>query len=157
MQRQLLGPANGVILFPLLRRPIAARRKQPMQHRHKHRPLERELKPPRRRQLPHHRADARLLPQPLEDQRRTDGLGARRQTLAVGVRSEYRILLREAPERGQQPIQFAAGPQLVESPQAMKHPLLDAPVDALILDQEQVGAIPVGLSADEQALSMPLR
>ena len=68
------------------------------------------------------------------------------------VRPEYRVLLREAPEGSQQPIQFATGLQLVESAQAMKHPLLDAPIDALILDQEQVGAIPVGLSADEQAL-----
>ena len=123
-----------------------------MQHGQKPRPLERELKPPRRRQLPHHLSDARLLPQPLEDQARADALGACGQALAIGVRPEYRVLLREAPERGQQPIQLATGPQLVESPQAMKHPLLDAPVDALILDQEQVGAVPVGLRADEQAL-----
>ena len=34
----------------------------------------------------------------------------------------------------------------------MEHTLLDAPVDAFILDQEQVGAIPVALRAEEQVL-----
>ena len=39
--------------------------------------------------------------------------------------------------------------ELVEAPQAMEHSLDQSAMDALVFDQEQVGAIAVGLCADE--------
>jgi hypothetical protein len=45
---------------------------------------------------------------------------------------------------------LAGGEQLVEPAQAVEHALTDLAVDALILDDEQIGAVAIGLGADEQ-------
>jgi hypothetical protein len=87
-----------------------------MQHGQKHRALERKLKPSPPAQVKQHLPDTTVAPQALEDQRRTDSLRAGGQTLAVGVCPEHGVLLGEPPERGEQPIQFATGAQLIESP-----------------------------------------
>ena len=45
---------------------------------------------------------------------------------------------------------MARDEQLNESTQTIQHALLDLAVDPLVLDDQQVGAIAVGLGADEQ-------
>ena len=48
---------------------------------------------------------------------------------------------------------MARDEQLIESTQTIQHALLDLAVDPLVLDDQQVGAIAVGLGADEQGAS----
>ena len=64
--------------------------------------------------------------------------------------SQDRVLIREPAEGVEQGIEVAGGEQLVESAQAVEHALADLAVDAFILDDEKVGAVAIGLGADEQ-------
>jgi hypothetical protein len=49
----------------------------------------------------------------------------------------------------EQGIELAGGEQLIEPAQAVEHALADLAVHALIFDDEQVGAVAIGLGADE--------
>ena len=62
---------------------------------------------------------------------------------------EHEQLVREAPETLQDGVELPGRVELVETPQAMEHPLNETAIDALVFDEEQVGAIAVSLSPDE--------
>jgi hypothetical protein len=65
------------------------------------------------------------------------------------VRAQHRQLLLKTTERGEQTIQLAGSAQLIESTTPSKYPLLNVTLDALILDQQQVGSVRIGLGADK--------
>jgi hypothetical protein len=66
------------------------------------------------------------------------------------VGTEHGQLVGEAAQRGQQAVELSAGLKLIESPQPMQHALLDAPVNALALYEQQVSSSGGGLGAQEQ-------
>ena len=98
MQFQGVGLGNGIGGLPLLGGAIRARRNQAMQHGYKHRPLQRKAKTSFAGQLSEHTIDAQFLPQPLEDQSRTDATRVDRERLALGVGAQHRQLLGETPQ-----------------------------------------------------------
>ena len=147
-----VGARARVVLSPALRRAVAARRHQPMQHRQKDRALDREIKTPRRQQVRQDPSDPTLVPQPLDDQRGTDGDGLRRHAVAAGMGVEDEQLLRKPPETLHDGVELSGRLELVEAPQPMEHPLDQAAVDPLVFNEEQIGAIAVRLSADEHAV-----
>jgi hypothetical protein len=51
----------------------------------------------------------------------------------------------------EQGIDLAGGEQLIELAQTVEHALLDLALDALVLDDQQVGAVAIGLSAEAPA------
>jgi hypothetical protein len=51
----------------------------------------------------------------------------------------------------EQGIELAGGEQLIEPAPTVEHALLDLALDALVLDDQQVGAVAIGLSAEEPA------
>ena len=104
-------------------------------------------------QAAQHLIDSALLPETLKDERGTDDASAGCDGFAVGMGAQDGVLFREAAEGMQQCIELAGGEQLIQPTQPVKNALLDLAVDALVLDDEQVSAIAVGLSADEQGAS----
>jgi hypothetical protein len=75
--------------------------------------------------------------------------GARGEGLPVRVSAQNSVLVREPAQGREQGIQLAGGEQFIEPAQAVQHPLTDLAADALVLDHDEVGAIAVGLGADE--------
>jgi hypothetical protein len=102
------------------------------------------------------RGDAAVLPQPLEDQRRADAARAGGDALAAAVGAQHGELGRKATQRGQETVELPRSLKLIEATQPMQHALLDAAVNALALDQEEVGSSGSGLGAQEQK-AVPLR
>jgi hypothetical protein len=149
MQCQRIRSCHGVALFPLLGRSIAARRRQAMQDGEEHSAFHGELELPRAQHIPEHRTHATLLPQAFEDERRTNDAGARGEGLAVSVSAQNSVLVREPAQGREQGIQLAGGKQFIEPTQAMQHALTDLAADTLVLDHDKVGAVAVGLGADE--------
>jgi hypothetical protein len=56
----------------------------------------------------------------------------------------------------EQGIELAGGEQLIESAQTVEHALLDLALDVLVLDDQQVGAVAVGLGAGEPTGGLPV-
>jgi hypothetical protein len=65
--------------------------------------------------------------------------------------TKNRQLFREPPERLDERIEFAASQKFIETPEAEQDALLDLAVDALIIDDQEIGSGTVGLSANEQS------
>jgi hypothetical protein len=78
-------------------------------------------------------------------------LGIRSEGLPVGVSAQNSVLVREPAQGGEQGIELAGGEQFLEPTQAMEHPLTDLAADPFVLDHEEIGAVAVGLGADEHA------
>jgi hypothetical protein len=66
MQIEPLNAGDGVVLAPTIGSAVGAAHEQPVQHREKHRALQRKTVLAFARQLADHRAAAGLLPQPLK-------------------------------------------------------------------------------------------
>jgi hypothetical protein len=156
VQRQLLDAGDRLLAHPALGGAVAAADEQAMQHGHEYRALERELESSLAQQVVQDRVNARLLPQPLEDQRRADAARAGGDALAATMRAEHGELVGEAAQGGQQTVELARGLELIESSQPMQHALLDAAVYALALNQQKVGSSGSGLGAQEHE-AVPLR
>src|SRR6266516_8233675 len=120
-----------------------------MQDRQEDGALDREPKPPAGDPLSEHVGDATLPPQALEDECRPDGDGLRRDALATRMRVEHEQLVGKAAETFDEAIELAGGAELVQTSQPMEHPLNQAPIHALVFDEQQVRAVTVGLRADE--------
>jgi hypothetical protein len=76
---------------------------------------------------------------------------ARGEGLPMGMSTQNRVLVREPAQGRQQGIELARGEQFLEPAQAMEHPLPDLAADPFVLDHEEIGAVAVGLGADEHA------
>ena len=72
MQIELVDAFDGIILAPAICGAVGAADDEPVQHGEEHRALQREAELARACQLRDHRSAAGLLPQPLEQQRRSD-------------------------------------------------------------------------------------
>jgi hypothetical protein len=65
--------------------------------------------------------------------------------------AENRQLFGEPPERVDQHIEFAGSRKFIETSEAEQYALLNLAVDALIIDDQQIGSGTVGLGANEQS------
>ena len=117
-----------------------------MQDAHEHRPLEGELEAAPLQQLVHHRTQPQPLPQAPEQQRSADANAG--EATRLHVREHHRPL-GIARQRGDQPVELAAGVQSVLAAEgadgALAYPL--ALADAL--DEVQIAVPPGDLLADE--------
>jgi hypothetical protein len=153
IQRHRVDAGDGIVLFPLLGGTVAARRYQPLQHGQERGSFDGELEVAIPQQAAQDLADATLLPQAFKDKSRTDDARTRDDGFAVGVSAQDRVLFREPAEGVEQAIELVGGEQLIEPAQAVEHALADLAVNALIFDDEQVGAVAIGLGADEHEAS----
>ena len=69
------------------------------------------------------------------------------------MRAENGELLGESSEGPQQGIESAARDEFIQPPETEQHALLDLAVDPGVIDDEQIGAGTVGLSAYKQMAS----
>src|SRR5271165_6597323 len=87
-----------------------------------------------------HTLAARLLPHPLEGERRTDAPGRDRRRLAAVERIEHDRLVGETRPRAQQPLQLPALLQILDPPERGDHLLAHRGALAPALDDLQIGA-----------------
>ena len=148
MQIQLLDAGDGVILTPAIGGAVGAAHEQPVQHREEHRAFQRKAVLASARQLRDRRATTGLLPQPLEHQRRPDPAHSDLEGCVIAGRAQDHGLRRKARARTQQPLQLAAGLQLLETSQRRDHLLAHLVAIAAALDDLQIGAPGRGLAAE---------
>jgi hypothetical protein len=153
LQAERLGAVYGVVLFPPLGRAVTARRHQPMHDRQEDRALDREVETAAGQLLLQDVLDAALAPQPLEHQPGAHAGRARGRADALGMCIEDDQLVCEAPETAQQRVDLARRLQRVQAAEPMQDALDEAPVDALVLHEHQIGPVAVGLRADEHVAS----
>jgi len=117
VQAKLLGPWDAVVLLPHLGTPDAARGKEPVQQGQIHRPF--QIKPVFAPvgQAPHDCGQPRLLPQPPENQVRSDLGDRHRLGLSGGVRVEHLDFAGEAQPAAQQAAYLTAFPQHIQTSQ----------------------------------------
>jgi hypothetical protein len=151
MQAQLSSAIDGIVVFPFFSGPITARSKQAVQDSEEDRPLKRELKLPLAQQSDQDFVDRTGLPEALKNEGWADPGGASRDALTAGMSSENGEFLREAAERVEEGINVAAGQKLIEATETMQYTLLDLTVNPMVVDDEEIGAGTVGLSANEQS------
>ena len=106
MQFQAVDAVDAIILAPAVGGAVRAAAQQAVQHGQERRALQRELMVARARQTLDHASAARLLPNPLEGERRTGAPGRDRRRLAAVERIEHDRSVREARPRAQEPLQL---------------------------------------------------
>ena len=151
VQAQSAGAFDSVALFPLLRRAVAAGSEEPMQHSDKDGSLDGELKAAVFKQRGQHRVDRTALPEALEDQGWADPGASRNDALAGGVSAEDREFFRVFAKGLDQRVEFAAGQEFIETAKTKQDALFDFTVNALVIDDEEIGSGTVGLSANEHS------
>ena len=140
MQIKPLDAGDRVILAPTIRGAIGAAHEQPVQHGEEYRALQYKAVLTSARQLRHHHPAASLFPQPLKHQCRPDPTDRNLDRGIIVGRAQHHRLGRKARTRAQQPLQLAARPQLVETPEGRDHLLTDLVAVAAALDDLQIGA-----------------
>src|SRR5271166_2606093 len=148
MQFEAVDAIDAVVLAPAIGGAIRAAADEAVQHRQERRAFQRELVRAFARQAFDHAPASRLLPHPLEDERRTDAAGRDRRRLAAVERVEHDRLLGEPRPRAQQALQLPARLQLVDPPERGDHLLADRGALAPALDDLQIGATAGGLLAE---------
>jgi hypothetical protein len=148
VQLESIDPFDAIILAPAVCGAVRAAADEAVQHGQKRRALQREVMLARARQALDHAAAARLLPHPLEGQRRPDAPGRDCRRLAVVERIEHDGLLGEARARAQEPLQLPALLQILDPPERRDHLLAHRSALAPALDDLQIGATTRGLLAE---------
>jgi len=113
-------------------------------------PFHRELEVPLSQQGEQDFVDGTELPEALKNEGRADLGGASGNALAAGVGTEDGEFLREAAKRVEEGIDVATGEEFIEAAESMQDALLDLTVNPLVVDDEEISAGTVGLSANEQ-------
>ena len=119
-----------------------------MQHADEHRPLECELEAAAIQEIVHHLAQPQLLPQPPEQQRSADADTGKTPRLDVG---KHHRPLGMACQRGDQPVELAAGVQDVLAAEGADGALADALSLADALDEVEIAVPPGDFLADEHS------
>src|SRR5208283_5331703 len=140
MQFDLVDALDAIILAPAVGGAVRAAADEAVQHSQERRALQRELVPAFARQALDHAPAARLLPHPLEGERRTDPARRNDRGLAAVERVEHDGLVGEARARAQQALQLPALLQLVDPPEGGDHLLANGCALAPALDDLQIGA-----------------
>ena len=148
MQFEPVDAVDAIILAPAVGGAVRAAAEQAVQHGQERRALQREVMLARARQALDHAPAARLLPHPLEGERRTDAPGRDRRRLAAVERIEHDRLVGEARPRAQQPLQLPALLQILDPPERRDHLLAHRGALAPALDDLQIGAAAGGLLAE---------
>ena len=152
VQTQVGRAGDGVVDHPLLARAVGARDEQAVQDADKDRPLEGELEAAPVQQIVHHRAQSQPFPEPSEQQWPADADAG--ESAGLHVRQHHRPL-GMARQRGDQPVELAAGVEDILAAEradgALAHPL--ALADAL--DEVEVAVPPGDLLADEHRSVVP--
>ena len=148
MQLEALGAVDAIIFAPAVGGAVRAAAEQAVQHGQERRALKREVMLARARQAFDHVPAARLLPHPLEGQRRADAPGRDRRRLAAVERIEHDRLLGETRPRAQKPLQLPALLQILDPPERGDHLLAHRGALAPALDDLQIGATAGGLLAE---------
>src|SRR5208283_5124056 len=146
-----LEPADrfdAIVLAPAVGGAVRAAAEQAVQHGQKRRALQREVMLARPRQAFDHAPAARLLPHPLEGERRTDAPGRDRRPLAAVERVEHDCSAGEARPRAQKPLQLPALLQILDPSERRDHLLAHRGALAPALDDLQIGATAGGLLAE---------
>ena len=140
MQLEAVDAIDAIILAPAIGGAVRAAAEQAVQHGQERRALQREVMLARPRQAFDHAPAARLLPHPLECERRTDAPGRDRRPLAAVERVEHDCLVGEARPRAQEPLQLPALLQVLDPSERRDHLLAHRRALAPALDDLQIGA-----------------
>jgi hypothetical protein len=156
MQLQPLGAVDAVVGTPLFRRSVGARHKQAVQHGQEHRALGGKGELSLCGQGRQYRLAAGLLPQPFEQQRRTDPSARRiRRDFALLHRQHHRAL-RQPGDRARQAVEIAVREDHLLASEIGDDALFGAAALTHILDQIDVGVAADALVADKHAVSIAI-
>ena len=148
MQCEPVDAIDAIILAPAVGGAVRAAAEKAVQHGQERCALQREVMLARARQAFDHTLAARLLPHPLDSERRPDAPGRDRRRLAAVERIEHNGLLGEARPRAQQPLQLPALLQILDPPERRDHLLAHRAALAPALDDLQIGAAAGSLLAE---------
>ena len=140
MQLEAIGAGDRIVLPPAIRRAIGAAAEQPVQHGEEHRPLQRKAVLAPTGKFLDHGAAAGLLPQPLEHQSRPDASAGDPRRRVVIERTQHHRLFGKSRTGSQQPLQLAAGLEILVASQRGDHLLANLVALASALDDLQIGA-----------------
>src|SRR5262245_37654258 len=149
VQMQALAALDLVVRLPFVGGPVAARGEQAMEHREEDGPLDIELEAAAVEQPLDDLSAAGLLPEPLEDQGRSDAAGGDGRELSFGVGRDQEDGPGEAGARGQEGIELAGLLEVVEPPEGGDDPLPGSAFLPAVLDDLEVGAGAGGLGSEE--------
>jgi hypothetical protein len=135
--------------FPVIRRPIAARLHQAMQHSQKDGTLHGELETPGPQQILEDGLAARLLPEPFKDQHRAQTPGRGRRQVTSGPGRQDQEMLGKAAPGGQQTVDMAGLFQVVEATEGGEDALSWPAVNPVVFDDLEIDAWPGFFSAKE--------
>src|SRR5271166_2770949 len=148
MQFEPVDPFDAIILAPAVGGAVRAAAEQAVQHGQERRALQRKVMLTRVCQAFDHAPAARLLPHPLEGERRADAPGRNRRRLVAVERIEQDRSVREARPRAQKPLQLPALLQILDPPERRDPLLAHRGALAPALDDLQIGATAGGLLAE---------
>ena len=148
MEIKPVDPFDAIILAPAVGGAVRAAADEAVQHGQERRALQREVMLARARQALDHAPAARLLPHPLEGERRTDAPGRDRRRLATVERVEHDRLVGKARPGAQEPLQLPARLQILDPPERGDHLLAHRGALAPAFDDLQIGAAARGLLAE---------
>jgi len=149
VQLQGVASLDLVVVLPRLGGPVTAGCEEAMEHGEEDGPLHVELEAATAQEPLDDLLASGLLPESLEDQGRADASSGDGGDLPPGMSREQQDGLGEPSPRGQQGIELAALPEMIESPQGGDDPLSGASVLPAVLDDLEVGAWSGGLGAEE--------
>ena len=151
VQGKAIALRDGVVGQPLPAGPIRAGDHEPVQGGGEHRPLDRELEGTLTQQLVEHRLDARVLPQPAEQQGWADPPADQPLRIAVPELRQHHRPLGEPGHRGRQAVELATRQHHLLAAEVLDDLLPGPGPLAHALDEVEVGVAVDRLLAKEHA------
>ena len=166
VQLDFFRTGNLVFLLPDLQaRPITAWVEQPMKHRQEQDPFHGQIKPSPSQQPLDDLGKLQFVPQPAEDESRSDPAVRNRRRAALPMRGEHQGCFGELRSRLEQAFELAVLLEFVQPSHGGDDALLTASVEPLVLDDlkihpvagaflaEEHGGIPAGLTVATMILA----
>ena len=146
---QIVGAVQGVVTFPAVGGAIAAGGAQAMQDGKEDSAFDGELEAAVGQEFAEDVAAAGVMPEALEDERRSEAAGVDDGNLAVVVSGEQEDLFSEACAGGEQGVELSGLLEVVEAAEGAENALPGAAAIPEVLDELEVAAGSGGFDAEE--------
>ena len=149
---QSLTSFDLIILLPLVGGAVTSRVEETMKDREEDRPLDGELIVAALEELTDHMLTAGLLPEPLEDQSRTDAAAGVGREFSLGMVCQDQDRLGQAGTGDEQSLELSTSLQFIKPSQGGDDPLPGATTLPAVLNDLEIGPRPRGLGAEEHGV-----
>ena len=152
VELQSLTSFNLIILLPLVGGAITARVEETMKNCEEDGPLDGELIVAALEELTDHMLTAGLLPEPLEDQSRTNASAGVGREFPLSMVCQDQDRLGQAGTRDEQSLELSASLEFIKPSQGSDDPLPGATTLPAVLHDLEIGPWPRGLGAEEHGI-----